>query len=547
MKKRSKFSLRIFIRIFLLILPLNSICHFSLYATYRAVQKQAETETEKLLSNYMTQIDFSIEKALNNLYTLSNSFSFLCIEQPKADSVSVDQYTMMRAQNEVSVTFRSWLTEHDIISGYFFINPELDIRIFDSKNTSVLKDASQYIEDTISRSDISDIVTKWSSHADNGKPALYCLIQNGPCHYGMWIDSDEWFDCLGLNIPEDYGMLVNKNNPYGSTPKLLVTSSQPDLPLCLYASADKHQVSLQRFTKIIILISFLTLSTIPLLWWLINREIIRPLRQLQLAIHNIEEGQLDYKIPNTKPSGSEFQQLNLSFNHIIDMFKELKMESYELQISQRETQVKYLTQQIQPHFIINALNTLYCYDKDQYPLMQRMILCLSRYFRYIVKIPNPYTTLFQEIEHLKNYLDIQEMRYSSSTQSDIRYDPALKHLKIPPLVIQTFVENSLKYATSPEQVTKIIVHVFLQDETAVIRIKDSGPGFPHHILKEIQSFLCGHVVSGELGTGICNVIERLNILYTGQAEIRISNYREGGAFVEIFIPKEFICEIEEEW
>lgn len=113
--------------------------------------------------------------------------------------------------------------------------------------------------------------------------------------------------------------------------------------------------------------------------------------------------------------------------------------------------MRYLSQQIQPHFVLNTLNILYSYEPEEYPLIQKMILCLSKYFRYIVKVHSDFVELSQELAHIKNYFEIQEARYPEQFDYYVESEEGMDDLLIPPLLIQNFTENSIKYAIDMEK------------------------------------------------------------------------------------------------
>ncbi len=187
----------------------------------------------------------------------------------------------------------------------------------------------------------------------------------------------------------------------------------------------------------------LTALVIPVLLWYINRNVSRPLRRLTGAMDQIESGNIEYRIPQTEGKSREFEQINRNFNSMMEEVKTLKIDAYETELARRDIVMKYLSRQIQPHFILNALNIMYCYEQDEYPLIQKMILCLSKYFRYIVRVNAKFVQLQQEMDHINNYFEIQKIRYGEAFSYEIAYDEALQEALIPVLLVQNFAENAI--------------------------------------------------------------------------------------------------------
>ena len=199
--------------------------------------------------------------------------------------------------------------------------------------------------------------------------------------------------------------------------------------------------------------------------------------------------------------------------------------------------MRYLTKQIQPHFILNTLNILYSYEPEEYPLIQKMILCLAKYFRYIVKVDQPFVPLYQELEHIRNYFEIQKARYPEIFYTYMEMGDELEEAQVPPLLVQNFVENSIKYALRMDSKVKIYVLAERVDKARMcIRIADTGKGMPEETLAAIECFKKEKLSQKELGIGIQNAIERLSVIYGDDADICVYNSIEGGATVDIFMP-----------
>ncbi len=286
-----------------------------------------------------------------------------------------------------------------------------------------------------------------------------------------------------------------------------------------------------------------TIVVIPVLLWFINRKINRPLRRLTGAMDQIESGNLDFRIRQTDGGGIEFDQINRNFNSMMEEVQELKIDAYEKELERKDIQMKYLSQQIQPHFILNTLNILYSYDEDEYPLMQKLILCLSKYFRYIVRVNSKYVELEKEMEHIRNYFEIQKARFLDAFTFEVEYEEELRNALVPVLLLQNFAENTIKYSLRASEggcvrVTAEYLEHKEDYDYMVVCVVDNGMGLSDDILEKIERFKETGEPQEGLGVGITNSIERLKYIYSDElTDIRFRRDEAmGGTVVEIILP-----------
>lgn len=193
---------------------------------------------------------------------------------------------------------------------------------------------------------------------------------------------------------------------------------------------------------------------------------------------------------------------------------------------------------------MNSLNILFNLAQvKNYELIQEMTLCLVRYFRFMFQSNLTFVSLREELQHVRNYVRIQELRFPASLTCSIDVPDFLENIPIPPLVIQSFLENSIKYSVTLEEPVYISVSIDLKENGLnpyiEIVIGDTGKGFSEHVLSMIRS---GNTVHDEQGEhiGIWNVQKRLQLLYGGKASISCYNGYPQGAVVEIKLPYETV-------
>lgn len=264
----------------------------------------------------------------------------------------------------------------------------------------------------------------------------------------------------------------------------------------------------------------------------IRRWLLRPMGATMHSMDIIRGGDISHRIPVDPKDCIEFTSLGTLFNTMMDQVNQLKNELYEGQLERQEIRLEYLQQQIQPHFILNTLNTLYNHTEDE--VQKEIILLMTKYYRFVVNVDSRYVQLGQELEHIKNYLKLQQIRYPGAFEYDIRCDASLEIIPVPPFLIESFVGNTIKHALNFSDCVQIRVEAFLLDTfTTRIRISDTGEGIDEEVLEMIDDYLENKTISEELGVGIRNSIERLRLIYGDKAAIRLYNSEVGGAVVEI--------------
>ena len=258
----------------------------------------------------------------------------------------------------------------------------------------------------------------------------------------------------------------------------------------------------------------------------------------------IEQGNLDYRISTKKTDGREFDRINQNFNKMMEQVTDLRIDVYEKELAQKNIKMQYLSQQIQPHFILNAMNVLYSYEPEEYELSQKMIKCISKYFRHIVYANDTFVELYQEMEHIQNYFEIQKARFPDMFFAIVEYDEALKTVLIPPLLIQNFTENAIKHSLKIGKKIEIFVigEKITKDgqDWMRIRIADTGEGISDEALEQIEEFRRTGIAQPKLGVGIQNAIERMKYLYLDNGSIHIErDPHYSGTNIELIVPVKY--------
>lgn len=287
------------------------------------------------------------------------------------------------------------------------------------------------------------------------------------------------------------------------------------------------------------LLTVLLLCLLSVTIFLMKRWFLTPLSTMIAAMNEIRKGRLEQRL-DLQNADEEFLLLQTTFNNMMDDITKLKMDVYEARLSRNKLRQQYYNLQIKPHFLANAFNMIYQFAQIQnYAMIQKLVMHLSAFYRYTMDSALDEITVQKELFHIENYLEIQKLRYPKNLETHIDVQQGVENAKLPPLILQVFVENAVRYAISMDDVTVIGLSLCAVEQQGArylsAVIGDNGPGVPAAILEKLKS---GERLfsDGREHIGIYNSMQRLNLIYHGQAKIEIVNLPDRGAEVRILIP-----------
>jgi len=301
-------------------------------------------------------------------------------------------------------------------------------------------------------------------------------------------------------------------------------------------------ISVLRMTIVVSAIMGTILFT--LLSFFLSTLITRPVFKLIKAMRGTSLGIL--KSTENVSSTMEIQELNYSYNKMIDNINELIQLVYEKELSRSHTELKALQAQINPHFLFNTLDALYwsLLEKDEDQLAA-YVVAMSDLFRYTITGPNKsgWVKLSEELEHVKRYLLIMKMRFEERLDWEIESPPELGNVDLPRLLLQPLVENAILHGVESKiEPGRVRLVVARHGGRIAITVEDDGVGMDadklSSLLEELES---GKVTSSkDSGVGLANVQRRLQLFFTGEdeqsAEMVIDSRKGEGTRIHIQIP-----------
>lgn len=274
------------------------------------------------------------------------------------------------------------------------------------------------------------------------------------------------------------------------------------------------------FVGILLLLSFLS--------YFIPLSIIRPIRRLGEVTDQVARGNLS--IRSDVKAGAEVGMLSESLNSMIDKINELLEQVKIEQIQLRKAEFELLQSQINPHFLYNTLDAIiWLAEAGEQKKVVNMVGSLSDFFRASLNQGKDIISLKEELNHVRSYLEIQQVRYQDILQYEINIPKELEQCLIPKITIQPLVENALYHGIKNKRGQgKIIISGSKDSEGAVIRVFDNGIGIKKERLNEIVRGITNKTPMKNEIYGLYNVNERIRLNFGEKYGISIeSSYGEG--------------------
>jgi sensor histidine kinase YesM len=211
--------------------------------------------------------------------------------------------------------------------------------------------------------------------------------------------------------------------------------------------------------------------------------------------------------------------------HYFQNYKRAEIESYIWEAAVKDYELKTLKSQLNPHFIFNALNSIRALIDEDPKSAQSAVTKLSNILRYSLKMERSETvSLDEEMQTVEDYLSLEEMRLEERIKYRISIDPNSSKMEIPPMMIQTLVENGIKHGIAKRtNGGELLVATRLENSSLHINITNTGQ-LEEDLLKQSNGF------------GISNTKQRLNLIYGDNAKFEIKNNSDDSVSAEITIP-----------
>lgn len=267
----------------------------------------------------------------------------------------------------------------------------------------------------------------------------------------------------------------------------------------------------------------------------ISSRVSNPILELEKSVKQLEEGNMD--APIAIQGFYEVRHLGAAIKNMAVRIRQLMADIVEEHESKRKSELDTLQSQINPHFLYNTLDIIvWMIENERKSEAVKAVTALARFFRISLSKGKNIITLEDELEHVRNYLTIQKMRYKNRFEYTIDAEENTLHLISIKLILQPLVENAIyhgmEYMDGDGQIT---IQVRRVEQALCIRLIDNGPGMTDDV---VQSLLSGRHPASRRGSGIGvkNVSERIQLYFGKEYGLEILSEPDNGTEILITMP-----------
>ena len=521
---------------------------------------QAESLSTTLVQNYENYFDGIIgisNLVQNDLYNvdptdssvgaaLSNEFNE--IASIKTEVVSVAVYNVKGSvcyakselyKSDENVADSSWFT-------HAIANPEIN-------NFSRLAGTSGYnfilSKDAVSNKGLSDVIIRVEIDFTSVVNSIFSVDLGKGGHIVIYSKdySDVYNSSTNAFTGEEVAIL--RQNVFGYQRATLnghdymvsqFTISQTTWRVAIFENFDSVSAVITSFMIAIVIITCVAIVAAVMVTIAIAQGLTRPLRELQKSMLSVEQnGYVTYE-PVSPRGSSETIDLTRNYNEMMARIKELMDDVVKEQNAEKQSELRALQNQINPHFLYNTLDSIiYLIDEGKNEDASAMVMALSKFFRISISKGKTIISLRDEIEQVRNYLLIQKIRYKDSFDFSIDVDEDCMTFNVVKLILQPIAENAIQHGlNNRDKGGRIDISGHLEGDMLHLIVKDNGYGIiPEKISEIYKSFDDPDIHEG---VGLQNVYRRLRITYGNRASVTINSVLDEGTSVLLVIPaKEF--------
>lgn len=279
----------------------------------------------------------------------------------------------------------------------------------------------------------------------------------------------------------------------------------------------------------------------------IARKISKPIGLLVNAMGEVQQGNLNLSL-NPDSRIREVNSFSLGFNEMVVKLDNLINTVYKIQLAEKESQLRSLRAQINPHFLFNTLQ-LISWKAHEYEaeVVCDMIYSLSYMLEAELYSNDAYTfTLREELKYIEHYTKIITAKYMDKIHVEIDVPDEFLDCKIPKLIIQPIIENAITHGLAPKSSAgRVSLRVRRVGDSLVADIEDDGIGIRQKILKSIQTQESSEAdLNGNVSHGIAlaNIQQRIRLLYGEPYGVTVYSNLASGTKVSLLLPFQVVEE-----
>jgi sensor histidine kinase YesM len=315
------------------------------------------------------------------------------------------------------------------------------------------------------------------------------------------------------------------------------TSNRLGWSLATFFEEDYFYKDLQKLNNNYRTASFIWIIILLISAYLMSRSFTMPIRRFVERMDRLNDLQIVTKLTVTRRD--EIGRLMLSYNAMLERIQVLLKKTKSAEELKKEYELKMLRSQIAPHFLYNTLGCISSLAKQQrIDEVRETIRSLIKLLSFSFDRQSEFISIEEELECLRMYMYIQQIRYGDQYQYEIHCEESLLQYRILKLTLQPLVENALFHGLTPNNGGRILIKGRLEKGVVRFYVCDNGVGISSDEVKRLLDDSNGQERSRFrfTGIGLRNVHERIQIHYGEQYGMRIRSVKGKGTMIRLDIP-----------
>ncbi len=272
----------------------------------------------------------------------------------------------------------------------------------------------------------------------------------------------------------------------------------------------QESAAIKKWTLLVVLFIFVGAAGVS---WLLAKGLSKPIRSLMRSMSKVEMGNFESTVALPYERKDEIGQLQFRYNRMVTHLDELVNSIEESEKQKRNAELYALRARINPHFLYNTINSIRMLALiQQSDHIARLLQSLSKLLHSNMKMVKDLVSLRDELELLKEYTLLMELRYTNRFVVRWNVSEAVLRAQVPVMLLQPLLENAIFHGPrSMERQLRIEVSANIAEEGRMLRIvvADDGEGMDAAKLKELNDT----AADGEESIGVRNVRERIRLRY----------------------------------
>lgn len=575
-----KLRTRIFLCFTILtIIPMLFISIFS-YKRYTEVTYERTDEAISQLYNAaLTQVEEQISALKTTMgfltfYSDSDTSVISVLEEYSDPAVEHSPYDVMQSYQYIKSLCQNYMFSNEDFYGiYLFTNSGEIFYNYNNASGQINQDydfmKAKWYQDTLQK-DGALYISTVGPHTDmfhTDLPSVFFAqsIQDVYTHKFLGVMvincNPEMFDLSALNTWPDMTILTLSNTDnndvlysnindtaldYRKNTSEIRKQSLSPIPLDLTAIYDYNALAQQLNNSAMVLITMGITCIVAyiVLAFMLTKHLVYPIEHLSRKIAKQNDNDLVFNSHFMERS-DEIGMLYNEYSVMINSLQQSIKKDYQDKLIILDAQMKSLEARINSHFLFNTLESINSMaelaDNED---IATMSLALGNMFRYSIKTQSELVSIQDELNHVRDYIAIQSIRFNNRFQLDIDIPEELLSEKVLKLILQPLVENALYHGLDYcRKGDRIIIHGYTKDRYLYLSVEDFGQGMDPDTLNKIQEKLREPSSFTELGhrnkqsIGLKNIHSRIELYYGSGYGLTVTSVLEKGTTVTIQLPR----------